>query len=187
MKSEGKYLFDKGTILQKAYTLLCVFFANKEIARTSNPSDPNDPLRSLEDLFFTTEASRLLIEIAIAIRVLDDQMQILPITDKTRIRYDASKKMVDSFEYALFDDLNLNLRETCNKIIHSEIMEPHFTDGTEPHELDFAYRQGEGDKEINWQHINGYVRLSGTKGKQVWYVLLDLKTFISGVYKLMAE
>ena len=30
------------------------------------------------------------------------------------------------FLYGVFDDLDLNFRKTCNKIIHSDVMEPHY-------------------------------------------------------------
>jgi hypothetical protein len=185
MQKGGKYRIDKSMVLQKAYLLLCLFFANKEIARVSNPNNSNDSLKSLEELFFSPEVSRLLIEIAIAVRVIDDQIPKLSPTDKTRINYEASKQIVDKLEYALFDDLDLTLREVCNKIIHSDIMEPHYADGTEPHELDLPYKHGYGDKEIHWQQLNGFVRLSGSKGKEVWYVLLNIQVFIRGVYKLL--
>lgn len=41
--------------------------------------------------------------------------------------------------------LDLDLRQTCNKIIHSYVMEPHTSEGCEAHELDLAYRSGDGN------------------------------------------
>lgn len=181
------YVIDRVTTLQKAYYLLCVFFANKEIARRSDPDDKNAPLSSLEERFFVGEASRLLIEVAISIRVIDDQMQKLPGNDATRMQFEKRKSEVDQYTFGMFDDLNLNLRETCNKIIHSEVMEPHSSEGREGHELDVAYNHGDGEKSIDWEHFNGYVRLCGTdqRGKE-WYVLLDLEVFVTAITKLLA-
>lgn len=179
------YVIDRATILQKAYYLLCLFFANKEIARRSDAEDEEDPLSTLENRFFAGEASRLLIEVAIAIRIIDDQMRKLPIGDKTRTQFEKRKAEVDKYTYALFDDLNLDMRETCNKIIHSDVMEPQSTEGREGHELDVAYNHGDGDKLIDWEHFNEYVRLCGTKNRKEWYVLLDLEVFITAVVKLL--
>jgi hypothetical protein len=182
------YVIDRSSVLQKLYYLLCLFFANKEIARRSDPSDGNAPLTSLEKKFFVAEASRLLIEVAIAVRVIDDQMRQLPPEDPQRQRYDSTKADIDrNHEYAMFDDLNLTLRETCNKIIHSNVMEPHSAEGTEAHELDHGYRYGDDEKSIDWRHFNGYVRLCGTDHKErEWYVLLDLEIFVSAAHKLLS-
>lgn len=102
-------------MLQKAYNLLCIFFANKEIARRSDPDDPSAPLRSLEGMFFESEASRLLIEMAVAMRVIDDQMHRLPADAPERIDYERKKESAKDYEWGLFDDLNLDLRKICNR------------------------------------------------------------------------
>jgi hypothetical protein len=182
------YVIDRSSVLQKLYYLLCLFFANKEIARRSDPNDERAPLSSLEKKFFVSEASRLLIEVAIAVRVIDDQMKQVPSDAPERQTYDSVKADIDrTHEYAMFDDLNLTLRETCNKIIHSNVMEPHSSEGREAHELDHGYLYGDDEKSIDWKHFNGYVRLCGTdhKGKE-WYVLLDLEVFVGAVYRLLS-
>jgi len=180
------YLIDKGVVLQNLYHLLCLFFANKEIARRSNPENENALLRSLETRFFVAEASRLLIEVAVAVRVIDDQMKKRPQGSAERKQYEAIKAKVDHYEFGLFDELNLDLRQTCNKIIHSDVMEPHSSPGVEGHELDYGYRYGEDEKSIDWEHFNGFVRLAGTDRGKEWFVLLDLEVFVSAVYELLA-
>jgi len=183
----GSYIINQGSVLRKTYTLLCLFFADIEISRRSDPNDKNFSLKSLEEIFFEVEASRLLLEIAIAVRVIDDQMNKLSKTDCRKISYEKTRAEVDSYDYAIFDDLNLNLRETCNKIMHSDVMEAHLTEGNEPHESDMAYKHGLGDKEIAWSHKTGLVRLCGTKNKIEWYVLLDVEIFVKGVYLLLSK
>ncbi len=42
---------------------------------------------------------------------------------------------VRDYQYGLFDDLRLDLRKTCNKIIHSDVMELDTREGWEPHEF----------------------------------------------------
>lgn len=180
------YHLDRETILKKAYYLMCLFFANKEIARRSDPKDKKAPLSTLESLFFVNEASRLLIEIAIAVRVIDDQMRRLPSEDTVKMQFEKRKSKVDQYTFGLFDDLNLGIRETCNKIIHSDVMEPHYSEGREGHELDISYNHGVEKRTIDWEHFNGNVRLCGAdrKGKK-WYVLLDLEVFVTATIELL--
>ncbi len=187
MKLQGEYIIDKSLVLQKAYSLLCVFFANKEISRRSNPENESDTLKLLEKLFFEANASRLLLEVAISVRVLDDQMSRLPKADERKIRYEAGKLEVNKYDYGLWDELNLNIRDVCNKIIHSDVMEPHFSDGTEPNEFDFEFKYTGTNKSVDWRHLSGYVRLTGTKRGEKWYVLLDIEAFVKGVYVLLTK
>ncbi len=185
MITKGKYLIDSTYVLEKCYDLLCVFFANKEIARRSQVNDKTS-LAALERRFFEQKASRLLIEIAVCLRVLDDQMKKLPTDDMQRKKYMERKIEIDKAEYGLFDDLSLTLRDTCNKIIHSDIVEPHFSEGHEAHEYDHAHNYGDSEKSINWQHFNGLIRLSGNLKKEKWHVLLDIETFITSIFKLLS-
>jgi hypothetical protein len=185
MRTTGTYVIERTEVLRKAYRLLCIFFANKEIARRSAPDEDDAPLKALERLFLEADASRLLVEVAVAVRVLDDQMRRRPLGDPERVEHERGMAAVRKYEYGMFDDLNLDLRETCNKIIHSDVMEPHTKDGWEPHEWDLAHIHGDDDRSIDWEHLNGYVRLAGTKGKQEWYVLLDIEVFVSAVYEVV--
>jgi hypothetical protein len=185
MQTQGKYVFDGNNILEKAYELLCTIFANKEIARRSDPDDTSAPLALLERRFFESKVSRLLIEIAASLRVMGDQIFKLPQNAPERKRYYDQLTEIDKYDFGLFDDLNLTLRETCNKIIHSEVFEPHFREGVEGHEMDTAYLAGFDKKSIEWKHVNGYVRLHGKKGKEDWYVLLDIEVFVTAIYKLL--
>lgn len=184
--SSGAYVMDRSTVLQKAYNLTCIFFANKEIARRTDPEDPTEPLRRLEAMFFEGEASRLLIEVAVAVRVIDDQMKRLPTESPARIEHERRMTAVKDYSYGMFDDLGLDLRRTCNKIIHSDVMEPHTTAGYEPHSLDLAYLcEDNQPRSIDWQHLNGDVRLAGTDRGREWYVLLDLEVFIQAVVEVI--
>jgi hypothetical protein len=187
METKGVYVIDRGAVLLKAYQLLCLFFANKEIARRSAPGDDGAPLRRLERRFFEGEASRLLIEVAVAVRVLDDQARRLPAGDERRLDHERRMAAVRHHPYGMFDDLGLDLREACNKLIHSDVMEPHTREGWEPHEFDLGHRHGEEDRSVEWAHLNGYVRLSGTRSGKEWYVLLDLEVFVSAVFEVLRD
>lgn len=180
----GKYIIEKGSVLRNAYILLCLFFASKEIARRT---EPNDGLRELEDTFFGTEVSRLLIEIAISIRVFDDQMLLLPKNDPDRNLYFTARNEADKYHSIVFNDTDLDFRGICNKIIHSEVFEPHSTEGEGAHEKDFGHRLEDESKNIHWKHLSGLVRLKGKdKGKE-WYVLLDIEMFVKAIFHLFSN
>lgn len=166
MTDLGRYVIDETEILRKAYRLLCLFFANKEISRRSDPDDPHASLASLKRAFFPAESTTLPIEIATLTRLYDDQMNKIDPCDSRRARYEQVRRVVDKYKFGLFDDLNLTLRETRNKVIHSEVMGPHSSEGREARELDVAHLHGDGDRIIDWKHFNGYVRLAGTRGKR---------------------
>lgn len=187
MRHSGRHRIDRILLLQKAYYLSCFFFANKEIARRSDPEYPaDDPLSALEWRFFETEVSRALIELAVGLRVIDDQMRQLPPDDDERLHYERKRGMVDRYSYDIFEEEGaISFRELCNKIIHSNVLEPHVTDGSEPHEFDRAYLAGDQERSIDWAHYSGLVRLSGQRYGKEWYVLLNIETFINGVYHLM--
>lgn len=187
METRGVYILDRGTVLLKVYQLLCLFFANKEISRRSTPDEVGSPLQSLERRFFEGEASRLLLEIAIAVRVLDDQAHRLPHGDPRRVNHERRMAAVCDYAYGLFDDIDLDLRKTCNKIVHSDVMEPSTKEGWEPHESDTDHLYGDADRSIKWKHLDGYIRLCGTDRSKKWYVLLDLEVFATAVFEVLHE
>jgi hypothetical protein len=185
MKTSGTYVIERAEVLRKAYRLLCIFFASKEIARRSDPDDGQASLRALERLFLEADASSLLVEIAVALRVLDDQMRRRSESCTERLEHERRMESVKNYAYGMFDDLDLDLRKTCNKIIHSDVMEPHTREGWEPHEFDTTHLHGEGERTIEWKHLNGYVRLAGEQSRREWYVLLDIEVFVSAVYEVL--
>jgi len=186
MRITGKYTFDKNVILEKSYDLLCTFFANKEIAFKSNPDDQNPPLIALEERFFESKVTRLLIEIAALLRVMDDQMQKLSGNDPKKGKYYNLLAAINKTEFGLFQDKQWEFRDICNKIIHSETFSPTFREADEGHSTDYAYNEGYDAKSINWRHFSGYVRLSGKDFENDWNILLDIEAFIIAIYRLLS-
>ena len=186
MHITGKYAFDKDVILDKSYDLLCTFFANKEIAFRSNPDDPNAPLIALEQRFFESKVTRLLIEIATLLRVMDDQIQNLPGNDPKKGTYYNVLVAINQTEFGLFQDEQWKFRDICNKIIHSDTFLPSFRDADEGHSTDYAYNEGYDEKSVNWKHFSGYVRLAGKEFKNDWNILLDIEAFIIAIQRLMS-
>ncbi|MET0010730.1 MAG: hypothetical protein ABW109_22985, partial [Candidatus Thiodiazotropha sp. 6PLUC4] len=66
MQLPSSYLLDRETIKLNAYRLICHFYANKEIARNTDPDTRDDAIAKLEDNYFFREISRLLLEVAIS-------------------------------------------------------------------------------------------------------------------------
>lgn len=192
----ASYDLNRETIKRDAYRLLCLFYANKEISRLSDPNRRDDAASQLERSYFGHEVSQLLIGIAISLRVLDDQMRSMPPESDERQRYEKLLNEVNhDFRCMLFDD-GLTLRDTCNKIIHATTVEPHFQDGHEAHEHDdfnwigwdsITQRSKKPIPEpdpVKWKHLNAYIRLGGHKNKKQWWHLLEVPTFVDAVYFL---
>ncbi|NOU51293.1 hypothetical protein HG263_12220 [Pseudoalteromonas sp. JBTF-M23] len=200
MRLPSTYALDKESIKLNAYRLLCHFYANKEIARSVDPDNRDDPFAKLEDCYFHREMSKLLIDIAISLRILDDQMSKADEASDEVIAYNRRKTEVNrKYSCMMFDDMSL--REVCNKIIHAEVVEPHFAesdDGT--HKIDsfnWLYwsdsmeQSGDTDipkpEPIKWKYLARRIRLGGRKGKQKWWFLLEVPTFVNAIIELLDE
>jgi hypothetical protein len=190
----GTYELDSEQIKLNAYRLACLFFANKEIARRSDPSSPDAPAR-LEQQFFTREMTHLLLQIAIALRVMDDQMLALAPNDAKRVGYVRRRDETNRrFSCVMFD--TLTLRQVCNKIIHALIVEPHVTKADLSHDLDdrAAFYASPEDMEesggvewapVEWRHLTGNIRLGGRDGKEEWFQLLEVPVFVEAITSLL--
>jgi hypothetical protein len=192
--SSGTYELDAEQIKLNAYRLGCLFFANKEIARRSDPASPSAAAQ-LEQHFFAREMSYLLLQIAIALRVMDDQMRARPDKDAKRSEYFRRRDDTDKqFHCMMFDEMPL--REVCNKIIHALKVEPHLTDAMDSHHLDdlanvYACPEDAEDggtiqwDPVKWSHLDGNIRLVGRKGGENWYQLLEVPVFIEAIDSLL--
>ncbi len=89
--SSGTYTLDAEKLKLNAYRLQCLFYANLEIARTSDPDEPTNAAALLERQFFSREMTELLLSIAIGVRVMDDQMLALNPDNELRIKYLAQR------------------------------------------------------------------------------------------------
>jgi hypothetical protein len=198
MKLPSKYILDVESIKLNSYRLISLFYANKEIARSTDP-EARDGIATLEDKFFFTEMSKLLIEIAISIRILDDQMKSLPSNSEAKIAYNKAMEATNSRHNCMMFD-ELSLRETCNKIIHAEIVEPHIEETENGnHEFDWynqigwsaAMEHSEGDAfeepgPIKWKHLTKNIRLGGKNRKKQWWCLLEVPIFVEAISELFS-
>lgn len=197
MDLRGNYVLDSETTKLNAYRLLCLFYANKEIARLSDPDSRDDPASSLERKYFAREMTKLLLSIAISLRVLDDQMNALSEEDERKTTYSRARASVNvQYRCMMFDEMSL--REVCNKIIHATTVEPHVQDGTESHRIDeynwlswseaMDQSGGQAGPEhgaIKWRHLTSNIRLGGLKGREQWWHLLEVPTFVDAVSSIL--
>ena len=201
MALPGTYTLDRETLKLNAYRLICLFYANKEISRLADPDvRSGDAPSQLEEMFFPREMTRLLLTIAIEMRVFDDQMKVQPADDPIRKAYEQRSAMADKrYGFMMFADLTL--RETCNKIIHAHVVELDSTDGSPgSHEADkynwlgWSEVRDESPDEagpepapIKWEHLSGHIRLGGQKHGKVWWHLLNIPQFIEGIHEVLTE
>lgn len=183
MNTSGKYVFDTSNLLAKSYELLCVFFSDKELSRRTDPSHTDSAIAFLRNQLFESTVTRLLIEIAASLRVMDDQMKHLPIDSEDRINYYSRLEEINKYDFEIFND-DLKLRDVCNKIIHSNTFEILVESGEEAHEQDYAYRAGHAEKSMDWKYPNGHVRLSGKFKEKDWRIRLDIEVFITAIANL---
>lgn len=195
------YTLDAEALKLNAYRLLCLFYANKEISRLCDPESSTDAAAVLERRFFWREMTQLLLALAIGLRVLDDQMRARTSVDESRRAYEQRRSKVnDKHHCMMFDDMSL--RETCNKIIHATVVQPHSSVGTEHHQIDewnmLAWSHSiDGFEEgttpdpvpdpIEWSHLSGHIRLGGRHGDRQWWHLLDVPKFVEAINCLLEE
>lgn len=196
--SSGTYTLDAEKLKLNAYRLQCLFYANMEISRTSDPENPTNAAALLERQFFSREMTELLLSIAIGIRVMDDQMLALNPDNELRIKYLARRDTMNKkWDCMMFD--TMPLREVCNKIIHAVVVEPHSTERTGAHQADEYNWMGYADakeespevaweepKPVKWNHLSGSIRLGGFRGKEQWWHLLMVSEFVEAVYELVS-
>jgi len=198
MNLASTYTLDTESIKLNAYRLLCLFHANKEIARQSDPGKRLDQASQLERAFFAREMTHLLLNIAIGVRVLDDQMRSLPRGDAIRDTYMRTRDQMNRrYKCMMFDEMPL--REVCNKVIHATTVEAHSTEGAESHTIDeynwLGWSEAKDEtpdevgpepKPIAWEHLTGNIRLGGTQGSTQWWQLLQVPVFVESVCELLA-
>lgn len=187
MKSSvSAYLIEKNEILLKAYQLLCLFFANQQISRIAHPENPLEPLKRLETRFLFTQVSTLLLEAAILFKTLDDQIQKSP-ESPSRTRYmQQLSRTNENYGPMLFDE-HIDIRECCNKVIHATTFEPQLVEGETAHHKDYASQFGNFEREIQWHHLSGNVRITGQHKKEEWAYLIQIPEFVEALSFLLDD
>lgn len=122
------------------------------------------PLEELYDDCFTSEASRLLIEVAVTIRMLDDM------AGSHVVNVAANVGSIRTGE----DLRPLTLREACNKIIHASQVSFNLGGGV----TTYVNREGEEVGECISYALPDALELRGERGGLSWSAELDIVAFV---------
>ena len=196
------YTINLDAIRLSCYRLYCLFAANREISQNSDPHNPSEPISCLEATFLPVEMTKLLIDIAISLRLLDDQVKNRSGDDPRRGAYTRALDVINSeFQsVCVFSEPPLKMREVCNKIIHAKRVQPHLhtvADGA--HQYDKIATIAASDnldellnsfaaapEPVRWRYYSGLVLLSGSDNKDAdWRHLLDIREFVKVVFLLL--
>jgi hypothetical protein len=125
----------------------------------------------------------LILEVAILFRSLDDQFKKLK---NNLLQEEYFKKLESTNERHNFDIIDkISLRECCNKIIHATTFEPCIVEGLRPHTKDLPAFYGGDEKEIIWHHLDGNIRISGTKNDNAWVYIISVPEFVEALAYLL--
>ena len=157
------YSLNSEIVLRDAYRLLCVIMADEEIARLSDSEQ--DFLSQVRDQFVEDELIHLLIGTAVMNRAQDDHMGG-PRKDKTELSFEqlthCCGRLIDDVSNEKSKEVDLSLREACNKIIHAE----HITAETEPIEG------------TAFHVLPRAIILRGRQGRKAWQAILNVPNYV---------
>ncbi len=156
------YVLNSDTVLRDLYRLLNVIMADAAIAHLA--VDDGDVLVSLRDQFVEDELIHLLIGTAVMNRSHDDHMDG-PRKDEAELAFVpvalTCGRLTDDVGGKQERELDLNLREACNKIIHAE-------------QITVETQQLENNA---FPSLPTTVILRGTLGKKAWLAFLDVPNY----------
>jgi hypothetical protein len=155
------FFFDVNSFRLDLYRLITCFYASVTFAEQGEDLD-KDPVRDLQGEFEEFEIVRLLVNIAVTARIMDE-------------REDRHSKKFDLECGQLINDLTepnrvvtLDLREACNKIIHATKFN-----------WDVEQLKDEGSLPYpTTRFLVPQMHLYGARGSQQWKATLDIKEFV---------
>lgn len=154
-------VIDGLNIRRDLYLLLACALSSKRYAELTSGKD-YDTLQKLRDAHEQQEIGRLLLSLAVRIRVFDDRGQMPP---------SVMRRSCGSLTTGQ-DRATLTLREACNKIVHAhklQVMVSHLD------EFDATLPSPTSD------HMETTMLLHGSKNRMVWRASLDLVKFVRAV------
>lgn len=159
-RREG-FFFDVNSFRLDLYRLISCFYASVTFAEFGEDID-DDPVRDLQGDFEEFEVTRLLVNIAVTARIMDDR------DDRFSKRFELECGQLVN-DLAEPDNVQpLNLRAACNKIIHARKFN-----------WDVDQLKDEGSLLYpTTRFITPCMYLYGTNEKKEWKVTLDITKFI---------
>lgn len=159
-RREG-FFFNVNSFRLDLHRLITCFYASVTFAEHGEDLD-DDPVRDLQGEFEEFEVVRLLVNIAVAARIMDE-------------REDRFSKKLDLRCGQLINDLTepgniipLDLREACNKIIHAKKFN-----------WDVDQLKDEGNLPYpTTRFLTPRMHLYGSKGAQQWKATLEVADFV---------
>ncbi|MBY5814463.1 hypothetical protein HFN60_02150 [Rhizobium leguminosarum] len=156
------YVLNADTVLRDLYRLLNVVMADGPNALLA--TDESDVLVALRDQFVEDELVHLLIGTAVMNRSHDDHMTG-PRDDESEMSFThvdiACGRLINDVGGSKESDVDLSLREACNKIIHAEQIT------VEMEKLEGAV----------YPTLPKSIILRGSLGKRAWQATLDLPSY----------
>ena len=179
------HVIDVQAIKLNAFHLLNIFESNRRLNESTKfeiseeyelhkqvkeDGKSNASLLSLHYEFCNVEISRLLINIAINVRIYDEQMTSSSLSK-------AYKRHINKVDDGNLigcssDSEKFTLRRTCNKIIHTNTLRPLYE------KVDNWYVEDDQANEIDIWYLTGVIELSGKYKKDEWDSLLHVQAFI---------
>jgi hypothetical protein len=143
------------------YRLACQFEGSKAFSRTWDGlnAEMQQPLKGLEREFFCDEASRILLQSATIIRMLDDESEA---DVDERNPFFCGMLQTDA------EVEELSLREACNKIIHAR-------------KINFDQMPDDGQE----GHFGPTVYLYGMRGRTTWKATLNIRQYLAHAGRLL--
>ena len=182
---KATHFIDKDRITILCFEILNLFAASKNIALSlQDPYYEDDVFLNkdidIEDsthlklfsMYGSKQISNLLIQIAILVRLFDDQTK----TSKKSAKYIEHLNALNvQYTIGSYSEKNtFSLRDACNKIIHCDTIRPIYDS------LD-----GISKNEPNFYYLSGSIELTGKENRKKWTANLYLQCYIDLVMDLI--
>ena len=155
------YFFDAGSFRLDLYRLITCFYSSVAFARYGEDID-HDPIRNLQGEYEGNEIVRLLVNISVQARIMDDRDALL--SSRFLLHCGLLVPNLDNPQ----KDIPLTLREACNKVIHAKKFN-----------WDVEQLKDEGNLPYpTTQYLTPRIYLYGLHGKSKWKATLDISKFV---------
>lgn len=155
------HLLDLKPIRLDVYRLACQFEGSRCFFQTIEEvtAEMQQSLKDLEREFFCDEASRILLQSATILRMLDDESEA---------DVDERNPFFCGTLQTAAKEEKLSLREACNKIIHAM-------------KINFDHLADEGQE----AHFGPFVYLYGMRGRTTWKATLNVRQYLAHAGRML--
>lgn len=156
-----RFFFDQRSFRLDLYRLITCFYSSITFAEYGEDYD-YDRVRELQQEYEESEIVRLLVNIAVMARIVDDRNEPFP----EQFRIQCGKLIVDLSEPTKLEPLSL--REACNKIIHAK-------------EFNWDIEQLKNEDDLPYpttRYLAPRIYLYGAHGTNNWKAILEVSKFV---------